>query len=265
MTSAPIMVDYSKEGNFSSAGLEANAVYSGVAMTQNVYGSSAYLSQGGNHIFATDFRNNQIAVFNDQWQNVTSSYTFQTPADISTTRGLRAFNITDIGGDLYVAYGLWNAAGDEGMEETDGAGLGAVAEYSETGQLIRYFNDAGHLDAPWGMVIAPAGFGAFGGDLLVTNFGDGSISAFSTTTGDFVGDLDDADGNPIDIDGIWGLTFGNGVSLGGSNTLYFTAGPNSEADGLFGSLNVVPEPGSLTLLGVALLVMIGCRWTLARK
>jgi uncharacterized protein (TIGR03118 family) len=289
MPSAPIMVDYSKEGNFGDAGLAANAVYSGMAMTENLYStssSSAFVTQGGNHIFATDFRNNVIEVFNDQWQDVTSTYkangAFTPPANIldnpfadAATPGsnphvaLRAFNITDIGGNLYVAYGMFYAAGDEGMEEQDGQGLGAVCEFSETGQLIREFNDEGQLDAPWGMVIAPASFGAYGGDLLVTNFGSGYISAFDTTTGDFVGNLDDPDGNPINIDGIWGLTFGNGVSLGGSNTLYFTAGTNNEVDGLFGSLNVstgpVPEPGSIAFLGVGLLGLIAAGGRLRRK
>ena len=103
--------------------------------------------------------------------------------------------------------------------------------------------------------IAPAGFGRFGGDVLVANFGDGTIAAFNPTTGEFLDQLRDPCGNPISIDGIWGLVFGNGVSLGDANSLYFTAGPNSEYDGLFGKLtfdSVSDTPAMPTLCLVAL-------------
>jgi uncharacterized protein (TIGR03118 family) len=99
------------------------------------------------------------------------------------------------------------------------------------------------------LAIAPSGFGAFGGDLLVGNFGNGMINAYNATTGAWIGALDGTDGNPLAIDGLWALKFGNGASGGGSLTsLYFTAGLNAENDGLFGSLTAVPEPSTWAMM-----------------
>jgi uncharacterized protein (TIGR03118 family) len=94
----------------------------------------------------------------------------------------------------------------------------------------------GRLNSPWGLAIAPATFGRFSNDLLVGNFGDGRINAVDPATGDFLGQLRDANNNPITIDGLWGLDFGNDANAGPKTTLFFTAGPNGEVDGLFGSL-----------------------------
>jgi len=265
MTSAPVKVDYSKTGDFSSAGLAANAVYTGVAMTQNAYTSAAYAANGaggtGNLLFAADQRNNAIEVFNNTWQDVTSSFHFATPADVG---GLHVFNVTDIGSHLYVTYAAFNPSGDEGQEQLEGAGLGHIVEYNEDGSLALDFHDGantpeGVLDEPWGVAVAPGTFGQYSGDLLVGNFGDGTIAAFDPATGNFIDDLKDADGNVISIDGIWGLTFGNGVSLGDASSLYFTAGPNAEQDGLFGKLTVAtaaPEPGSIALLGAGAFALL---------
>jgi uncharacterized protein (TIGR03118 family) len=162
----------------------------------------------------------------------------------------------DLNGHLYVTWAVWNAAGDEGMEEVDGDGYGHVAEYNEDGTLVKDFNDAGNLDAPWGVAIAPSGFGEFGGDVLVANFGDGTIAAFDPNTGNFIDQLRDTSGNPISIDGVWGLVFGNGVSLGDANSLYFTAGPNSEFDGLFGKLtfnNAAQDTPTMPTAGLVVL------------
>jgi uncharacterized protein (TIGR03118 family) len=265
MDSAPVVLDYSKaSNNFTSLGDAANPVFSGVAITTNPVTPAQVGTHAGNHIFAADFRNNHINVFNDQWQNVTSSYSFQTPSNLIGTDALghqvpmHIFNIQELSGHLYATYAVFNPAGDEGQEEVDQNGDGAVVEYNNDGSLVKEFTDstnvADELDAPWGVAIAPAGWGPFGGDLLVTNFGDnGTISVFNNSTGSYVGKLDDTSGNPISVDGIWGLTFGNGVSLGDSNSLYFTAGPNSEFDGVFGRITVaaVPEPASMGLLVVA--------------
>ncbi len=233
MTGAPLIVDYSKTAAYFP--YSANCVFSGVAMTLNAYNTPVYARAGGNHLFATDFRNDAIEVFDHQWKDVTKSYHFQEPSDVGH---LHVFNIADLAGHLYVAYAMFNAAGDEGMEEVDGAGYGHVVEYNEDGSLVKDFTDKGKLNAPWGMALAPAGFGEFGGDLLVANFGDGTIAAFNPTTGDFIGDLKDPNGKTVVIDGLWALTFGNGVSLGDAHSLYFTAGPNKEHDGVFGKLTV---------------------------
>jgi uncharacterized protein (TIGR03118 family) len=264
MTSAPIMVDYSKTAPHFP--YEANCVFSGAAMTTNAYTSPAYATAGGNLFFATDFRNNAIEVFNNQWQDITPSFHFQTPVDVGI---LHVFNITDIAGHLYVAYAMFNPAGDEGMEEEDGVGFGHIVEYNEDGTFVKDFNDQGLLNAPWGMTIAPAGFGPFGGDLLVSNFGDGTIAAFDPTTGNFIDQLRDGNGNVISIDGLWGLVFGNGVSLGDANSLYFTAGPNREFDGEFGKLtglpNAVPAAPRWALVVLCLMVPAIAAWFLSRN
>jgi uncharacterized protein (TIGR03118 family) len=255
MLSAPVVVDYSKEGNFPYA---ANSVFSGDAITTHAFTLNAQNQPvADNHLFVTDFRNNVIEVFNNQWQDVTSSYTFQVPASVGD---LHPFNIMDLNDHLFVAYAGFDPGGDEGMENLTGAGLGEVVEYNEDGSYVQSFGTGGQLNAPWGMAIAPSTFGAAAGDLLVANFGDGSIAAFNPTTGAFVDDLQGSDGRPVDIDGIWGLTFGNGVSLGDANSLYYTAGPNSEQDGEFGRLSLiaVPEPEMFSLI-LLCAGIFGCR------
>jgi uncharacterized protein (TIGR03118 family) len=261
MDRAPVVIDYSKTGHFPSYDA-ANPVFTGVAITTR----TATVDRQGNAtannlMYATDFRNNHINVFNNQWQDITTSFSFETPADIAAAGtnpalNMHVFNIQDIGNHLFVTYASFDPNGDEGFEQVTGAGLGKVVEYNEDGTLVREFSDGGMLDAPWGVAIAPAGFGTFGGDLLVANFGDGTISAFDLATGAFVDDLRDGQGNEISIDGIWGLTFGNGVSLGDADALYFTAGPNGEEDGLFGRVTVAPEPAAGLLMAPAALLLV---------
>jgi uncharacterized protein (TIGR03118 family) len=233
MESAPVIIDYSKTA--AHYPYKANCVFTGVALTTDAVDTEAFAKAGGNHLFATDIRNGAIQVFDNQWRDVTGSYHFQTP---SSAGHLHPFNIAALGGHLFVAYAAFNPESDEGQEQYHGAGLGHVVEYGENGALVRDYQTRGVLNAPWGMTIAPANFGVFGNDLLVANFGDGTIAAFDRSTGEFAGYLRDPDTKIICIDGIWGLTFGNGVSLGDANALYFTAGPNNEEDGLFGRLNV---------------------------
>jgi len=232
MSSAPVVINYSKTAPALPS--RANCVFTGVALTNNAFNTDAYAKAGGNHLFATDIRNNVIRVFDNKWQDVTSTFHFETP---ETVGRLHPFNILDLGGHLFVAYADFDPESDEGQEQILGAGLGHVVEYNEDGTLVKDFHTHGVLNAPWGMAIAHASFGTFANDLLVANFGDGTLSAFDLTSGDFVGYLRDPDTKIISIDGLWGITFGNGVSLGDANALYFTAGPNNEEDGLFGRLN----------------------------
>ena len=232
MDQVPVMIDYSKTSHFP---YKANCVFTGGTITTNAANSDAYKKAGGNHIFAADFRNNVIEVFDNRWQDVTSSYHFQVPP---TVGDFHVYNVWDIGGHLFVTYAKFDKNGDEGQEEVDGPGLGHLVEYSEDGTLVKDFQDQGKLNSPWGVAIAPATFGAFANDLLVSNFGDNDIVAFDLNTGKFVDYLRDADGKPLNVEGVWALTFGNGVSLGDAKALYYSAGPSKEFDGVFGRINV---------------------------
>ncbi len=125
-----------------------------------------------------------------------------------------------------------------GEEDTSVPGLGRLAEFTEDGKLVRIWNDGGELSAPWGMAFAPSNFGALSNTLLVANFGSGKIVAYDTTSHSYKNVLRDNSTNPLKIEKIWGLLFGNGESLGDANALYFTAGPDDEKDGVFGVLRV---------------------------
>lgn len=126
-----------------------------------------------------------------------------------------------------------------GEEDTSQPGYGRLAEFDEDGELVAVWNDNGKLSAPWGLAFAPNNFGALSGKLLVGNFGNGEIVAFDPETKAPVDVLQNAKGKPLVIDKLWGLLFGNGESLGDANALYFTAGPDDEKDGIFGSIRSI--------------------------
>jgi uncharacterized protein (TIGR03118 family) len=121
-----------------------------------------------------------------------------------------------------------------------------------SGNFLGRLVSQGALNSPWGLALAPAGFGDVGGDLLVGDFGDGLIHAYNPTTGALVETLVDAKDVPISIDGLWALDFGNGAGSGPTTNLYFTAGPNGENDGLFGDFAAVPEPGTWGMIALGL-------------
>jgi uncharacterized protein (TIGR03118 family) len=146
------------------------------------------------------------------------------------------YNIQLLEGRLYVTFAVINRDADEAAFDVPAPGHGKVVAYDLDGHIVQEFADQGRLNSPWGVAISPENFGPFGRTLLVANFGDGTIASFDLTTGAFRGYLRDGSRKPITIDGIWGLTFGNGVSLGETDSLYFTAGPNREQDGLFGRI-----------------------------
>ncbi len=136
-----------------------------------------------------------------------------------------------------------------GRRETDDAacpGCGFVDIFNLNGTLDKQLISGGALNSPWGLAVAPASWGSLAGDLLVGNFGDGAINVYKD--GVWVGALDGMGGKPLAIDGLWGLTFGNGAAGGSLDTLYFTAGPNKESHGLFGSLTAVPEPATWAMM-----------------
>lgn len=153
-------------------------------------------------------------------------------------------------GSVFVTYAAQKAPGIE----DNGAGLGRLARYSEAGDLLAVADDRGLLSSPWGLAVAPASFGGFGGDLLVGNAGDGTIVAFDPVTLRAIDYLRNADGKVLAIDGLRGLVFGNGASLGRADALYFGAGPEGGSQGLFGRIDAVLEPAtwSTIIVGTAL-------------
>ena len=202
----------------------ATAVYKGLAIGSNA---------SGNLLFATDFHNGKIDVFNGSFAPVNLSGSF---ADPTLPAGFAPFGVQNLGGQLYVTFAKQNA---EKHDDTPGVGSGFVDVFDMNGNLVKRLITQGKLNSPWGVAMAPANFGDFSGDLLVGNFGDGAINAFNPGTGAFVGALTAENGNPIIIPGLWALAFGNGSAAGDATTLFFTAGTGGEQHGLFGSLTAV--------------------------
>jgi len=202
-------------------------VYTGLAIGSN---------SGGNRLYAADFANGNIDVFDGSFNLTTTTGGFADPT-IPTTVGntFHPFNIQNIGGLLYVMYAK---VGTDGKDE-EGVGNGFVRRFNTDGVRDLTFGiNNGPLNSPWGVAIAPSSFGIFGSALLIGNFGEGnpSIHAFNPTTGAFLGTLQNENGDGIEIDELWGLQFGNGVNGGDPGTLYFNAGIGEEEHGLFGSL-----------------------------
>jgi uncharacterized protein (TIGR03118 family) len=165
--------------------------------------------------------------------------------------GFAPFGIRSLNGQLYVTYALQN---DVKHDDVKGVGNGFVDIFNTDGTFVKRLITMGPLNSPWGLAIAPPDFGSLSNDLLVGDFGDGLIHAFDPITPEtLLGTLNDSQGNPIMIDGLWGLNFGNGFTAGPTSTLFFTAGINDEMNGLFGTLTTVPEPSALALTGTALL------------
>ncbi|HEV7681949.1 MAG TPA: TIGR03118 family protein [Pyrinomonadaceae bacterium] len=189
-----------------------------------------------NRLYAADFANGNIDVYDANYALTTTTGAFADPT-IPTAAGntYHPFNIQNIGGSLYVMYAK---VGTDGKDEA-GVGNGFVRRFNTDGVRDLTFGiNNGPLNSPWGIAIAPASFGIFSSALLIGNFGEGnpSLHAFNSTTGAFLGTLQNENGDGIEIDELWGLQFGNGVNGGDPGTLYFTAGIGEEEHGLFGSL-----------------------------
>jgi uncharacterized protein (TIGR03118 family) len=216
----------------------------------NVYKGLADATIGTNvYAYAANFRSGAIDVLkgNGAAPNLTGNFT-----DLALPAGYAPFDIQNLGGVLYVTYAVQDAAKHD---DVAGAGNGIVDAYDLQGNLIRRLVTNGALNSPWGLALAPAGFGNDGGDLLVGNFGDGMINAYNPTSGAFVETLKDPNGNPLVIDGLWGLRFGVGGSAATAQTLFFTAGPDGESHGLFGELVATPEPATWSIAGISLLAL----------
>src|SRR5271157_5399145 len=190
------------------------------------------LAVAGNFLYAANFNAGTVDVLDSNFNKVSLSGTFTDP---TIPAGYAPFNIEASEGRLYVSYALQDTAKHD---DVAGAGHGFLDVFDTNGNFIQRLVSQGALNSPWGMTWAPAGFGKFGGDLLVGNFGDGTINVFDPATGNWIAQLADPNGNPLVNQGLWGLTFGNGGNGGNTNTLYFSAGipgPDMVEDhGLFG-------------------------------
>jgi uncharacterized protein (TIGR03118 family) len=212
-TKAHVAVDHSGMG----------AVYKGLA-----------ISSAQDMLYATDFHNGRVDVFDGQFHPVNTPGAFVDPHIAS---GYAPFGIQNISGTIFVTYAKQDAVAHD---DVPGQGHGFVDRFSSTGAFLGRVATHGQLNSPWGLAQAPAGFGPFGGDLLVGNFGDGQISAFepqSDGSYELVGQLRTSDNKVLTIDGLWALQFGKGAPNNGpTDTLFFTAGPDGESHGLFGTI-----------------------------
>ncbi|HEX9171879.1 MAG TPA: TIGR03118 family protein [Telluria sp.] len=213
----------------------------------------------GGLLYAADFRNGKVDVFNSTFARVTLPGTPFT--DPYLPHGYAPFGLQQINGDIYVTYARHSAT--PGRAEA-GHGLGFVSVFDPNGVFVRRLVSRGPLDAPWGLALAPASFGALANRLLVANHGDGTIHAFDLDSGDYRGQVRHPGGRPVRVDGLWGIAFGSGVANQPTNTLFFTAGPRGGAHGLYGRLDVATTVALAPAEGVAEPAAPQARLTVAR-
>lgn len=209
---AEVAVDHSSDG----------AVFKGLAKGD---------LNGQTYLYATDFHNGHVDVFDSSFveQHWTGAFT-----DPRIPKGYAPFGAQNLNGKIYITYAKQDA---DAHDDVPGRGHGFVDVYDTAGTLLGRLQHGKYFSSPWGLTMAPADWGQFGGDVLVGQFGSGQIAAFDSR-GKFDGLLRNKDGSPVTIDGLWGLTFGNGAKNADPEKLYFTAGTNDEADGLFGNLTL---------------------------
>jgi uncharacterized protein (TIGR03118 family) len=205
-----------------------HSVYKGLALAANGQ---------GNFLFAADFHNARVDVFDAAFHRVNWAGAFFDP---KLPAGYAPFGIQNLQGNLYVSYARQDV---DARDEVAGRGLGLINVFDASGKLIRRVASGGRLNAPWGLAMAPADFGRFSNALLVGNFGDGRISAYDARSGEFLGQMRGPDGRRLAISGLWGLAFGNGLSSQPTGTLFFAAGTNDEANGTYGRIDPAPGAG----------------------
>jgi uncharacterized protein (TIGR03118 family) len=202
----------------------SGAVYKAAVMGVNA---------NGVFLFATNFRAGTIDVFDHTYKLATTNGGF---VDKDIPAGFAPFGIRNIDGDLFVTYAKQDS---EKHDDVAGPGNGFVDVFDTDGHLLRRFASRGQLNSPWGIERASYAFGQFSGKVLIGNFGNGRVNVFDDG-GRFVAALEDGHDRPLVIDGLWTLTLGGGAKSS-PDTLYFTAGPNGEADGLFGTITPAPQ------------------------
>ncbi len=210
-------------------------------------------ADGANYLYATNFHNGTVDVFDSHF----TLHTFFAGqfTDPNAPAGFAPFGVKNVNGILFVTYAKQDAAKHD---DVAGPGNGFIDEFTTDGHFIKRFASGTavggtltQLNSPIGATFAPAGFGNFGGDLLIGNFGDSHVSAFDPNTGQFLGQLQDTSGHPLvltagitgaggNTKGLWGIGFGNGQGGAGTQTLFFADGPDDESDGVFGMVNVDP-------------------------
>jgi uncharacterized protein (TIGR03118 family) len=191
-------------------------------------------TSNGDRLYATDFHNAIVDVFDGSFHQIRTAGAFQDP---NIPDGFAPFGIQNIGGSIFVTYAKQDAKAED---DVAGAHLGFVDMYDASGKLLERVASRGPLNAPWGLAMAPSNFGGRSGDLLVGNFGNGTIHAYDVSTNPptLEGTVRAPNGDPLVIDGLWALEFGMGDATvnGSTNTLFFTAGPAGETHGLFGTI-----------------------------
>jgi uncharacterized protein (TIGR03118 family) len=217
--STVIKVDHSKVPN-----AENGAVYKGSTIVEIDH---------HRYILAANFRSGRIDVFDSNFKQAhISEEQFD---DDSLPRGFAPFNVQGVGPNIYVTYAKQDAAKHDPVKPGD-PGDGFVDVFNRHGHLLQRLHHGDWFNAPWGVVWATPGFGEFSNTILIGNFRGDNISAFNPVTGQFLGNMKNADGSTLKIDGLWALRFGNDGSAGPASTLFFTAGPDDETNGLLGTL-----------------------------
>jgi uncharacterized protein (TIGR03118 family) len=228
------------------------AVYTGLALGT---------PSSGPVLYAADFANGKIDVINSTFQKTTLAGSFTDP---NLPAGYVPYAVHNIGGQLYVTYSLVDPNTGTALEAPN---QGIVNIFDLEGNFVRRLITEAHVSAPWGVTLAPSsGFGSLSGALLVGNEGDGTISGFDPATGVFLETISDINGQPIENEGLWGLAFRSPTSGFDTTKLYFAAGIEEEEEGLFGTIQVVPEPGTFGLLALGGIVLAaGRQWRLRAR
>jgi len=234
-------------GQFRHPSAATGAVYKGLALIKNATGS---------FLLATNFRSGKVEVYDTTFKQtqILGAGAFNDPAPPAVPAGsgspgyapfgIKAINVNNTA-MVVVTYALQDTPMHDPLHI---AGAGFVDLFSADGTMLRRITSDSHLNAPWGAVIPPASFGSFGasGDLLVGNFGDGTINAYNFATGAFIDQMKDQNGTAIANVSLWDMVFGGGGPSGDANTMYITAGLANEQHGLFSAItaNATPAPTS---------------------